>query len=151
VENELQLDEFIEELNSVQPSVRYGQNSIAVSSGLPAILIILGAILRKQIVGDEKYLENYGLAPSLFMPRPGTNEIQQDLKIYKILHLYFEHNITFSGLSIPDTLDFMGIKVDTIDLKNNEVFKTCPWCNGYTLTGQAATFKLRIFLEDKEK
>lgn len=148
--NEAQIDEFIEELNAVQPSVRYGQNSIAVSSGLPAILMITGAILRKQIVGNE-YAKNYGIAPSLFMPRPGTNEISQELKVLKILHLILKHQITFSGMSIPDTLQSMGINIDTSSLKNTENFDNCPWCHGYSEIGQQATFELRNFLENINK
>lgn len=147
-----QLEEFgvfIDELNSLKTSVRYAQHSIAVSSGLPAILILLGGVLRKEVVGADEYADNYGLAPSLFMPRPGTNEIAQKDKIFKILHLFFEHNITFSGLSIPDTFDFAGMNINTENLKNNKAINACPWCLGYNQHGQAATFALRKFLETK--
>jgi len=149
--NETILDNLINELNAVQPSVRYGQNSIAVSSGLPAIVIIIGAILRKQITGDTEYLKNYGLSPSLFLPRPSTNEIEQELKILKVLHLIFDHKITLSGMSIPDTLDSIGIEININDLRNYIKFQSCPWCNGYQQIGGVATISLRSFLENKNK
>lgn len=145
------LDDLIDELNAVQPSVRYGQNSIAVSSGLPAIVNITGAILRKQIVGNTEYSKNYGLSPSLFLPRLGTKEIEQELKILKVLHLLFDHGITFSSMSIPDPLDFIGIQLNIEDLGNNTTFQSCPWCNGYHHIGTVATLELRKFLESADK
>lgn len=145
------LDEFIKELNAIQPSIRYGQQATFVSSGFPAIVIILGAIIRKEIIGDEEYSNNYGILPSLFIVRPGTKEIEQELKIKKILHLVLEHSITFSGLSIPDTLGWAGINIKITNLQNHDTFKTCPWCNGYQKIGQVATFELRNFLENTDQ
>ena len=103
------LDEFIKELNAIQPSMRYGQQTTFVSSGFPAIVIILGAIIRKEIISGEEYLNNYGILPGLFIVRPETKEIEQELKIKKILHLVLEHGITFSGLSMR------GSSVMTVD------------------------------------
>ena len=147
VENYSELDEFIQSLDTVGTDVRYGQSMVFTGIHFTAFFTILGAMLRKEIVGTDDYKINYGLSPSLFFPRFGTNETVQELKIKKMLHLVFSHNISFSALSIPDQLE-QGIQ--TLELENDDKFENCPWCSGSTKIGQAATFVLREFLEEKE-
>jgi len=147
IEDCLILDEFIQSLNTVKTPVRYGQCGVFIGIDFSGLFIILGAMLRQEIVGSDEYKTNYGLFPSLFLPRFGTRGINQELKIKKILHLALNHHISFSISSIPDQL---RENIQTMGLINDDQFKSCPWCNGYMQIGQAATLVLREFLEAKE-
>ena len=124
---------FINELEDVKTSIRYGQNSILCSSGLLAIFSILTTELRYLILQKDEYRElNYGLKPSLLLPRFYNSCTSNENIIYKILHWLIDHQYTFSSLGIPDSFSFAGIDVDIIHLKqkHEDIIADCPLCSG---------------------
>jgi hypothetical protein len=143
------LDSFISELQDVRTPVRYGNASIAISSGLLAIVSVLGAVLRYDYLGEAEYQKTpYGLMKDLFFPRIGSSFPSTAERVQRIMHFVLHHNFTFSSMAIPDTFSFMGMDLVTSHLVPEENIENgCPWCQGYTGTGQMATLKLREFIE----
>ena len=109
-------------------------------------------MLRYDYLTEAQYkITPYGLKKSLFLPRIGSRCPSASKRAERIMHLVLCHNVTFSGMAIPDTFSFMGIDTFTNHLVPEErVENGCPWCQGYRGIGQAATLKLRKFIEYDE-
>ena len=104
-------EEFILNLNTLEPKTRYLENIITYSRDFAWYYLILATYLRYIILWEEEYKKkDYGLEVDLIVDSKVKKMINNNLK------LLFEDSISFSPIGIPDKLI---IDFDLSILKNN--------------------------------